>query len=152
LQFPLETLETTMAAPGALGVALRDRISGRFVGYALGSALENHDEEGVGSDPHFGERNTFYLQAMATLPSAQNANELENHILDALRERAIAAGFEFLSTLIEDRLRETAPQWFQQATVLERLDNYLRSGVRFAYLQAPLQPADPANVARPAGS
>ena len=110
LQFPLETLEATMANPRAIGIALRDRVSGRFVGYALGSALENHDEEGVSSDPHFGENNTFYLQAMATLPTVQNAVELENHLLDALRERAIAAGFEFLSTLIEERLRETGPR------------------------------------------
>ena len=39
---------------------------------ALGSALENHDEEGVSSDPHFGENNTFYLHAMTTLPTVQN--------------------------------------------------------------------------------
>ena len=109
LQFPLETLEATMANPRAIGVALRDRVSGRFVGYALGSALENHDEEGVGSDPHFGENNTFYLQAMATLPTVQNAVELENFLLDSLRERVVAAGFEFLSTLIEERLRRDRP-------------------------------------------
>ncbi len=57
------------------------------------------------SDPHFGENNTFYLQAMATSPTVQNSVDLENYLLDSLRERAIAAGFEFLSTLIEDRLR-----------------------------------------------
>jgi len=37
--------------------------------------------------------------------------------------------------------------------VIERIDNYLRSGVAFAYLQASLQPvpaAEPATV--PAGS
>ena len=149
LQFPLETLETTMAAPGAFGVSPRPHSDGSGPRSAARSRTTTRRGR-VRSAP--GERNTFYLQAMATLPSAQNANELENHILDRLRERAIAAGFEFLSTLIEDRLRETAPQWFQQATVLESLDNYLRSGVRFAYLQVPLQPADPANVARPAGS
>ena len=115
LQFPLEMLEATMASPGALGIALRDRVSGRYVAYALGSALENHDEEGVASDPRFGENNTFYLQAMATLPAAQNDVELENHLLDLVRERAIAAGFAFLSTLIEDRLRETGPAWFQNS-------------------------------------
>jgi len=69
LQFPLETLEATAANPRAIGVGLRDRVSGRFVGFALGSALESHDdEEGVGLDPRFGENNTFYLQAMAILP------------------------------------------------------------------------------------
>ena len=81
VQFPLETLETTMANPRAIGVALRDRVSGRIVGYALGSALENHDEEGVGADPHFGDNNTFFLQAMATPPAVRNASELENHLL-----------------------------------------------------------------------
>ena len=77
LQFAAETLEATMSTPGALGLALRDRVSGRVVGYALGSALENHDEEGVQSDPQFGEHNTFYLQAMAVLPTVQNDVELE---------------------------------------------------------------------------
>jgi 4-aminobutyrate aminotransferase-like enzyme len=140
LQFPLETLEATAANPRAIGLALRDKVSGRFVGYVLGSALENHDEEGVGSDPRFGENNTFYLQAMATLPTVQNQTQLENYLLDALRERAIAVGFEYLSMLIEDRVRETGPPWLRNATTLERIENYLRSGTAFAYLQASLQP------------
>jgi len=140
LQFPLETLEVTASNPRAIGLAARDRVSSRLVGYALGSALENHDEEGVASDPHFGENNTFYLQAMATLPTVQNAGELENYLLDALRDRTIAAGFEFVSTLIEGRLRETGPSWLRAASDLQRVDNYLRSGLAFVYLQAALQP------------
>ncbi|MEO8258740.1 MAG: aminotransferase class III-fold pyridoxal phosphate-dependent enzyme [Acidobacteriota bacterium] len=139
LQFPLETLEATAANAGAIGIALRDRVSGRLVGYALGSALENHDEEGVASDPRFGENNTFYLQAMATLPTVQNAVELENHLLDSLRQRAVDAGFDYLSMLMEDRLRDTGPRWLQGAVVLEQIDNYLRSGTRFAYLQVALR-------------
>ena len=95
LQFPLETLETTASNVRAIGIALRDRVSSRFVAYALGSALEDHDEEGVQADPHFGENNTFYLQAMATSPTVQNDVELENFMLDLLRTRAIQAGFEF---------------------------------------------------------
>ena len=142
LQFPVETLETTMSNPRAIGIALRDRVSGRFVGYAIGSALENHDEEGVSLDPRVGENNTFYLQAMATLPTVQNSAELENYLLDGLRDRVMAAGFTFLSTLIEDRLRDTGPEWLRNAAVLSRIDNYLRSGVRFAYLQAALQPSN----------
>jgi 4-aminobutyrate aminotransferase-like enzyme len=140
LQFPLDTLEATIANPRAIGIAARDRVSGRFVGYALGSALEDHDEESVSSDPHLGEQNTFYLQAMATLPAVQNSAEIENHLLDALRQRAIVAGFTFLSTLIEERLRETGPAWLRNASVLERIDNYLRSGTSFAYLQVALEP------------
>jgi len=144
LQFPLSTLETTVANPRALGVALRDRVSGRFLAYALGSALENHDEEGVSSDPRFGENNTFYLQATATLPTVQNDSELENYMLEALRDRAIAAGFEFLSTLIEERVRETGPEWLRNSTVLERNEDYLHSGMTFVYLQASLaKPAPP---------
>jgi 4-aminobutyrate aminotransferase-like enzyme len=141
LQFPVETLETTMGNPRAIGVALRDRVSGRLVGYTIGSALENHDEEGVSLDPRFGENNSFYLQAMATLPTVQNSAELENYLLEALHDRAIGAGFTFLSTLIEDRLRETGPEWLRNAVVLARIDNYLRSGFRFAYLQAALRPS-----------
>jgi hypothetical protein len=140
VQFPLETLEATMANPRAIAIALRDRVSGRIVGYALGSAIENHDEEGVTSDPHFGDNNTFFLQAMATLPAVRNAVALENHLLESLRGRAIAAGFEFLSTVIEDHVRETGPPWFTRAAVLQRMDNYLRSGIDFAYLQVALPP------------
>jgi 4-aminobutyrate aminotransferase-like enzyme len=139
LQIPLEMLETTVKNPGALGVALRDRVSGRLLGYALGSALENYDEEGVTSDPRFGESDTFYLQAMATLPTVQNTSELENQMLDALRDRAVAASYKFLSTLIEEHVLETGPAWLRSASVLERFGNYLRSGVTFVYLQAPLQ-------------
>src|SRR5262249_19702379 len=149
LQFPLETLETTVGSSGAIGVALRDRVSGRIVAYALGSALENHDEEGVATDPHFGENNTFYLQAMATLPTVQNDVEIENCLLETLRARAIAAGFEFLSMLIEERLRETGPPWLRNAAMLERIDNYLRSGISFAYLQVALQPAPEPEPASP---
>lgn len=138
VQFPLETLETTMANPRAIGIALRDRVSGRIVGYALGSALESHDEEGVSSDPHFGDNNTFFLQAMATQPAVRNAIDLQNRLLDAIRERAMVAGFEFLSTLIEDHVRETGPPWLAGAPVIERAENYLRSGIDFAYLQVPI--------------
>ncbi len=127
-----------MANPRAIGIALSDRVSGRIVGYALGSALENHDEEGVSSDPHVGDHNTFFLQAMATQPAVRNATELENHLLESMRDRAIEAGFEFLSTTIEERVRETGPPWLAGAAVLERLSNYLRSGIDFAYLQAAL--------------
>jgi len=141
LQFPLETLEATMGDPRAIGIALRDRVSARIVGFALGSALENHNEEGVSSDPHAGDSNTFFLQAMATLPTVQNATALENMLLDALRERATADGFEFLSSLIEQRLLSTGPPWFAGAAVLERIPNYLRSGITFVYLQVALPPA-----------
>jgi 4-aminobutyrate aminotransferase-like enzyme len=141
LQFPLEILEATMSNARAIGLALRDRVSARLVGYALGSALENHDEEGVSSDPHFGENNVFYLQAMATLPMVQNDVAVENLLLDTLRERLLAAGFEYLSTLIEERIRETASDWLRRAVTLDRIDNYLRSGVTFAYLQTSLQPS-----------
>jgi L-lysine 6-transaminase len=140
LQFPTETLEATMANTGAIGVGVRDRVSGRLVGYALGSTLEDHDEEGVQSDPHFGENNTFYLQAMATLPIVQNGVDIENRLLDAIRERALAAGFGYVSTLIEERLRETGPAWFRETSMLERIENYLRSGNAFAYLQVALTP------------
>ena len=144
LQYPIDALEATIGNVHAIGVALRDRVSGRVVGFVIGSALENHDEEGVTSDPHFGENNTFYLQAMATLPSVQNYTELENCLLDELRTRATAAGFEFLSTLIEERLLETGPVWLRSAATLQRIDNYLRSGGRFVYLQAALkEPAAP---------
>jgi ribosomal protein S18 acetylase RimI-like enzyme len=139
LKYPEETLETTMKGTRALGVAFRDRVSGRLVGYALGSAVEDHDEEGISSDPHVGENNTFYLQALAVLPSTQNAVELQNRLLDVMRERARAAGFEYLSTLIETLERETAPAWFKDAVVLENIENYLGSGFTFVYIQAALQ-------------
>jgi L-lysine 6-transaminase len=136
VQFPLATLEATMANPRAIGIALRDRVSSRIVGYALGSALENHDEEGVGADPHYGDNNTFFLQALATQPAVRNSADLENHLLESIRDAAVAEGFVFLSTLIEDRVRLNGPAWLTDATVLERVENYLRSGIDFVYLQA----------------
>jgi hypothetical protein len=145
LQFPIETLDATASNPGAIGLALRDRVSGRFVSYVLGSALEGHNDEGTTSDPHFGDNNTFFLQAMATLPTIQNDVEIENMLLEVLRLRAIAAGFAFFSTLIEARLRDTGPVWLRHATVLERIDNYLRSGIAFEYLQVPLSSATESN-------
>jgi len=148
LQFPAEILAATLANPGALGVALRDRVSGRIVGYALGSVLESHDEEGVSADPRLGEGNTFYLHAMATLPSIKNQAEIENHLLEELRGRARAAGFTHLSTLIEERVHETGPEWLRAAFVLRTVDNYLRSGVRFVYLHAALDPGAEAEPAR----
>jgi hypothetical protein len=150
LQYPLETLETTAADPRAIGIGLRDKVSGRLVGYALGSSLENHDEEGVASDPHFGENNTFYLQAIATLPTVQNAADLENCLLDAAHARAAAAGFEYLSVLIEERVRESGPAWLREGEVLRHIDNYLRSGIAFVYVQAALPRATSSEV-QPAG-
>jgi 4-aminobutyrate aminotransferase-like enzyme len=143
LQFPLESLETTMGNPGAIGVALRDRVSGRLVGYVLGSALENHDEEGSASDPHAGENNTFYIQALATVPTVQNQAELENALLDAIRDRATAAQFEYVSTLIDERVVAAGPEWLRGATVLDRFENYLRSGCAYIYVQAGLNRPTP---------
>jgi hypothetical protein len=82
----------------------------------------------------------FYLQAVATLPTVQNDVAIENLLLDMVRDRLIAAGFEYLSTLIEERLRDTAPEWLRKGEMLERIDNYLRSGIAFAYLQTRLVP------------
>jgi 4-aminobutyrate aminotransferase/(S)-3-amino-2-methylpropionate transaminase len=139
LKYPSETLEATLKNPRAIGIGVRDRVSGRLVGYALGSAIEDHDEEGISSDPRVGENDTFYLQALVVPPSVQNAVELENFLLDSLRRRATDVGFEYLSTLIESRVCETAPDWFKAGATLETLDNYLGSGATFNYLQAPLK-------------
>jgi hypothetical protein len=138
LQLPAETLEATLAGPGAVGLALRDGVSGRIVAYALGSALEGHDEEGVSADPRLGENDTFYLQAMATALSVQNQVELENHLLGLMRERVLAAGFAHLSALIEERIHASGPPWLKDAQVLQVVDDYLKSGVRFVYLHTAL--------------
>jgi 4-aminobutyrate aminotransferase-like enzyme len=135
LQYPESALEATLGHARSLGLALRDSTTGRIIAYALGSPLENHDEVGVADDPHFGEGTTFYLQAMATHPSVANATAVEVLLLNALRERALAAGFENLSTLIEARVCETGPSWLKEAREIRVLDDYLGSGMRFAYLQ-----------------
>ena len=137
LQYPAETLASTLSNAGACGVALRDRVSQRLVAYALGSPLENHDEVGVRDDPRFGENDTFYLQAMAVSPLVRNQAEVEAMVLDLLRERVRNLGFAAISTLIEARLTETGPQWMRDAAVLEVVEDYLQSGIRFIYLQAP---------------
>jgi 4-aminobutyrate aminotransferase-like enzyme len=149
LQYPVETLESTIAHVRSVGLALRDRVSGRIVAYALGSPIENHDEEGVSADPRQGENDTFYLQAMATLPLVRNQVEVENLLLDLLREKVLSSGFTHVSALIEERLRETGPRWLGEAAVLRRIENYLRSGIRFVYVQAAIGkdvPPAPAQV------
>jgi Aminotransferase class-III len=75
LQYPAEALQPTLLAPRSCCVALRDRVSRRLVAYALGSALENHDELGVREDPRYGEGDTLYLQAMATSPLLRNGQK-----------------------------------------------------------------------------
>ena len=136
LQYPVEALEATMNNQRAIGVALHDSSSGKVIAYAVGSPLENYDEEGVSLDPTHGEGSTFYLQAMATLPSVKNKREVENHLLDLVREQAAAKGFQHLSTLIEEDTRAGGPSWLEGGTVLKVVDNYLRSGVRFVYVRA----------------
>jgi 4-aminobutyrate aminotransferase-like enzyme len=136
LQYPVEALESTMKNPRAIGIALRDSVSNKVIAYALGSPIENYDEEGVSLDPFAGEGSAFYLQAMATLPSVRNQHEVERHLLELVRARALALGFEHLSTLIEDDARAAAPPWLASGRVLKVIDNYLRSGVRFVYVQA----------------
>ena len=135
LQLPAETLEATLSNARAIGLALRDRTSGRLVAYALGSALEDHDEEGVASDPCLGDHNAFYLHATAVRPSMRNHLTIENELLDLIRIRVLAAGFEYISALIEERMHSTGPLWLRQAQVIQSVDNYLRSGIRFVYLQ-----------------
>jgi len=139
LQFPVEAVEATLSNPRAVGLALR--FSGRIVAYAVGSPLENYDEEGVLDDPHLGEKQTYYLQAMAVHPSVQNAPEIEHHLLDLLRTRVIAGGYQHFSALMEERFHQDGPQWLRSAEVLRVVDNYLRSGVRFVYLHTALDAA-----------
>jgi 4-aminobutyrate aminotransferase-like enzyme len=137
LQYPIEALEATMSNPKAIGVALRDSVSGKLIAYAVGSSLENYDEEGVSLDPHYGEGTTFYLQAMAVLPSVKNVPEVERRLLDHVRARALALGFEHLAALIE----EDAQASLTGGRVIKVIENYLRSGHRFVYVHAPLATA-----------
>jgi 4-aminobutyrate aminotransferase/(S)-3-amino-2-methylpropionate transaminase len=143
LQYPASALDASMAAAGSVGVALRDTASGSIIAYALGSPLENYDEVGVGSDPHHGESNTFYLQATAVVPSVKNQAEIEAALLDELCQRVRAGGYEYLSGLIEARLVTTGPDWIRGATTLRVIPDYLGSGVAFAYFQATLSDRPP---------
>src|SRR5215471_3798167 len=136
LQYPVEALEATMQNPRAIGLALQDSTAAKVIAYAIGSPLENYDEEGVSLDPSLGDGSTFYLQAMATLPSVKNRREVERHLLELMRERAAAQGFEYLSTLIEEDTCAAGPAWLAQGQVVKVVDNYLRSGVRFVYVRA----------------
>jgi 4-aminobutyrate aminotransferase-like enzyme len=138
LQYPPETLQATLSTPRCCGVALRDRVSRRLVAYALGSALEDHDELGVREDPSFGEGDTVYLQAMAASPLLRNQTEVERLVLDAFRARAKELGFAGVSSLIEERVRETGPAWLRGSEAMESVDDYLHSGIRFVYLRARL--------------
>ena len=74
--------------------------------------------------------------AMATLPSVKNQREVERHLLELVRARAVAEGFDHLATLIEDDARAAGPPWLANGRVIKVVDNYLRSGVRFVYVQS----------------
>jgi 4-aminobutyrate aminotransferase-like enzyme len=139
LQYPAETLEATLGHLRAVGVGLRDRVSGRLVAYAIGSPLENHDELGVRDDPNYGDNNAIYLQAVAIDPQLKNQAEVEGLILDAFRARAEWLGFVSLSSLIEARVVEAGPAWLKTATVVETIENYMQSGVQFVYLRSSLE-------------
>lgn len=136
LQYPQEAMETTLGHLKAVGVGLKDRVSGRLLAYAIGSPLENHDEVGVRDDPAFGDNNTLYLQAMAASPQLKNQAEVETLVLEAFRARAEWAGFTAVSTLIEARVLETGPSWLRGAAVIETIEDYLRSGEKFVYVRA----------------
>ena len=136
LQYPVEALEASLASPRGLGVGLHDPIADRMIAYAIGGPLENYDEEGVQDDPHYGEQKCFYLQAMAVIPSLKNHEEVENHLLELLRARVSAAGYQWISGLIEDRLLKTGPSWMRLEP-LRTVENYLRSGITFVYFEAP---------------
>lgn len=140
LQYPVEVLRATAENARSLGLVARDAVSGRIVAYALGSPLENHNEKGVRDDPRFGESDTFYLQALATLPSVRNSEEIENLLLDTLLQKVGESGFAYLSALIEARIVTSGPLWCRNAKVLRRVGSYLRSGIPFVYLQAPIAP------------
>jgi hypothetical protein len=92
----------------------------------------------VHDDPHFGDQDTYYLLAIAVLPSVQNRREIEHYLLELLRTRVIAAGHQRLSALVEERFLADGPAWLRSAEVLRVMDNYLRSGLRFVYLHTAL--------------
>jgi hypothetical protein len=87
---------------------------------------------------------------MAILPSVQNQTEIENLLLDGIRTRVQAAGFEYLSTLIEERVHDAGPAWLREAPVLLGIDSYLQSGLRFVYVAAPVEDAHGAPAPAPA--
>jgi hypothetical protein len=55
-------------------------------------------------------------------------------------------GYAYFSTLIEERFHGAGPAWFRAAQLVQAFPNYLRSGMRFVYLNASLNvpPAEPA--------
>ena len=81
---------------------------------------------------------TFYLQATAALPSIQNGAEVENLLLDRMRAKVKAMGYEHVSSLIDERVRAVGPPWLKEAPMLRTVPNYLRSGLTFVYVQVSL--------------
>jgi 4-aminobutyrate aminotransferase-like enzyme len=140
IQYSVESLDATIAYPRSAGVALHDRITGRAIAFALGAPLENYDEDGVIDDPHYGENQVFYMQAMATLPTVRNQSDVANHLLEELRKKIAAMGYVYFSSLLEAHVVDAGPLWVKNAKVLKTIDNYLRTGIRFAYVQADLDP------------
>jgi len=53
----------------------------------------------------------------------------------------IMQGYQRFSALVEERLQQNGPAWLRSAEILRIVNNYLRSGQRFVYLQAILPEA-----------
>lgn len=98
------------------------------------------NEEGVMDDPGLGQENTFYLHAMAVLPTAQNRSELEEAIFAAIATEARESGFAYLSALIEKELFERISSWKSRAETLRDIPDYL--GSPFVYTRLALEGAD----------
>jgi hypothetical protein len=64
------------------------------VAYALGSALEGHDEVGVSIDPHLGDRGHLYLQAMDDAALGEEPRSRSRTSCSTDPERALAAGLQ----------------------------------------------------------
>jgi len=127
-----------MASPGAIGIALRDRVSGRIVGYALASPLEKTTTRKASCPIPFRPITTPLFYSTGDAPHRAEHGGTRAVAAGGLAPASLAAGFEFLSTLIEARVLETGPKWLADATILERVENYLRSGIAFVYVQVAL--------------
>jgi hypothetical protein len=71
LQFPIEMLAGTLTNPERSARRFSTASPGGSSPTRSAAPSRDHDEEGVSSDPRLGENTTYYLQAMATLPSVK---------------------------------------------------------------------------------
>lgn len=111
------------------------KVKGTVVGYAAGAQLESFEEvPGVKQDPHFGLKDTFYLESVAVLPEYQGKG-IGKQLIRSIMLGARKNGYQYISAHMKEGFAE---RW--KGVPLAQFDNYYDTGETFEYFRRELKP------------